>query len=113
MVIWSASLTSLILTPCLINRYWKDNQKAQMHYKIQLYALTTNYVGWLLVVMVAADLECVATCHQTQVWAELHVMLSVVSMEMLGSSGPAAAASSHQRRLMTLSADTHYRLEQL
>ena len=84
-----------------------------MYYKLQLYALTTNYVGWLLVVMVPADLECVATCHQTRVWAELHVMLSVVSMEMLGSRGLAAAASSHQRRLMTLSADTHYRLEQL
>ena len=111
MVIWSASLTSLILTPCLINRYWKDNQKAQN--VLQATTLCPYYKLWLLVGMVPADLECVATCHQTQVWAELHVMLSVVSMEMLGSSGPAAAASSHQRRLMTLSADTHYRLEQL
>ena len=46
-----------------------------MWYKLQLYALTTNYVVWLLVVMVPADLECVVTCHQSQVWAELHVML--------------------------------------
>ena len=25
--------------------------------------------------MVPADLECVVTCHQSPVWAELHVML--------------------------------------